>query len=412
MREKLARLLASGTALLILGMVLWFAALQEARIENAGEGVDPAIWAALYPQHYTSFMRTAENYGRTRHGGSEPYDRLEQNPFRRRAWAGYAFELEYTEARGHYHALADQRASRRTQERAQPAGCINCHAAEAPRLITEQGWAELHGKQYSEVSADLHFGSSCTDCHAADTMALAISRPALLNALAEQGIDVATLDHAELRIYVCSQCHVEYYFRAEGQQLAFPWTQGRRIEDIERYYDDVAHTDWVHPETGAALLKVQHPESELHAAGLHASLGVGCADCHMPAVQEAGLRISDHWIRSPLLQIEAACLGCHRRETVATLTARVHEVQDATTALLGAAETALTELMDAIVAARAAGAGAAELAAARRAHRRAQLRWDFIDAENSTGFHASSEAARILRDAAALANEGTQSLAR
>lgn len=412
MREKLARLLASCTALLIVGMVLWFALLQETRIENAGEGVDPASWAELYPQHYASFMRTAENYGRTRYGGSEPYDRLQDNPFRQRAWAGYAFELEYTEARGHFHALADQRASRRTREREQPAGCINCHAAEAPGLIAEQGWIELHSKQLADVDANLHFGSSCSDCHAVDTMALAISRPALLNALAAQGVDAAELGRAELRTYVCSQCHVEYYFRDTDQTLTFPWAQGRRVEDIERYYEEVAHTDWVHPQTGAALIKMQHPESELHAAGLHAARGVSCADCHMPTVQEAGLRISDHWIRSPLLQIEAACLGCHRRETVATLTARVYGVQDATVALLGNAEKALTGLMDAIVAARADGATDAELADARGAHRRAQLRWDFIDAENSTGFHAPDEAARILRDAAAIADAGRQTLAR
>ena len=32
-------------------------------------------------------------------------------------------------------------------------------------------------------------------------------------------------------------------------------------------------------------------------------------------------------------------------------------------------------------------------------HRFAQMRWDFISSENSTGFHSPQESARILADA-------------
>ena len=42
---------------------------------------------------------------------------------------------------------------------------------------------------------------------------------------------------------------------------------------------------------------------------------------------------------------------------------------------------------------------------ARELHRQAQLRWDFIAAENSMGFHNPEEALRILADAIDLARQ-------
>jgi nitrite reductase (cytochrome c-552) len=42
---------------------------------------------------------------------------------------------------------------------------------------------------------------------------------------------------------------------------------------------------------------------------------------------------------------------------------------------------------------------------ARWLHRESQLRWDFISAENSMGFHNSSEALRILASSTDLARQ-------
>lgn len=50
-------------------------------------------------------------------------------------------------------------------------------------------------------------------------------------------------------------------------------------------------------------------------------------------------------------------------------------------------------MLDAIVAAKKAGVPEAEL------HRKAQWRLDFVAAENSMGFHAPQEMARILGEA-------------
>jgi nitrite reductase (cytochrome c-552) len=81
------------------------------------------------------------------------------------------------------------------------------------------------------------------------------------------------------------------------------------------------------------------------------------------------------------------------------LLARAGTIQDRTHALMGTAAGALVDMLDAIVAAKAAGTGAAELAEALALQRRAQWRLDFVNAENSMGFHAAQESARILAEA-------------
>ena len=60
------------------------------------------------------------------------------------------------------------------------------------------------------------------------------------------------------------------------------------------------------------------------------------------------------------------------------------------------AMTALVGLIDDLKAAKAAGKSDADLKTALYLQRRAQFYLDFIEAENSTGFHAPQEAARVL----------------
>jgi nitrite reductase (cytochrome c-552) len=57
---------------------------------------------------------------------------------------------------------------------------------------------------------------------------------------------------------------------------------------------------------------------------------------------------------------------------------------------------ALVELIGEIKAAAESGAPETELHAARDNQRKAQFYLDFVEAENSMGFHAPAEAARIL----------------
>ncbi|HOY98704.1 MAG: ammonia-forming cytochrome c nitrite reductase subunit c552 [Acidobacteriota bacterium] len=360
--------------------------------------IDPAVWGKNFPLEYDTFVRTRENYGRTFHGGSERFSRIDEIPAAKRLWAGYAFSVEYNEERGHFFALTDQKMTRRVREFDQPGACANCHSGKAPALIREMGWEAFNKTPYKELSPKLRHGSVCADCHDPKTMELVITRPAFKKAMAAAGVDLAKATRQDMRTYVCAQCHVEYYFYGENKELTFPWAKGRTIEAIEACYDENGHVDWVNAETGAAMLKVQHPEFETWGTGLHAKSGVACADCHMPYVRAGSVKVSDHWIRSPLTNIAAACQACHPRPEE-ELKSRVKDIQDKTAGLLRKTETALLAAMDAIIKAKAAGVPDERLSASRALIRRGQLRWDFVFSENGTGFHSPQEAARVLAEA-------------
>lgn len=209
---------------------------------------------------------------------------------------------------------------------------------------------------------------------------------------------------------VCGQCHVEYYCGPKAT-LFFPWDKGLKVEQIEATYaeykfaDGTPFSDWTHKRTGAKALKAQHPEFEMWSQGIHARSGVSCADCHMPYVREGAMKISDHHVRSPLLDVTRSCQTCHRVPEQELL-ARVETIQDRTKKLMDRAEDALVALIDEVVAAKAAGVAEADLAAALDLQRKAQWRVDFVNAENSMGFHAPQEAARILGEAIDYARQG------
>jgi nitrite reductase (cytochrome c-552) len=81
-------------------------------------------------------------------------------------------------------------------------------------------------------------------------------------------------------------------------------------------------------------------------------------------------------------------------------------IQDRHHALLQRAAGATTDMLDAIVAAKKAGAAESALQAAAAQHRKAQWRLDFVAAENSMGFHAPQELARILAEVIDHARQG------
>jgi len=209
----------------------------------------------------------------------------------------------------------------------------------------------------------------------------------------------------ELRSFVCGQCHVEYYFKGEGKLLTYPWRNGLKVEQIEAYYDETGFRDWVHAETKAPILKAQHPEFEVWNQGIHARSGVACADCHMPYQRQGAIKISDHQVRSPMLNIARACQTCHRYPEE-EIKSRVEAIQDRTKALQDRAEDALLQMMDAIKEAEKRGASGEALAPAQKLHRKAQWRVDFISSENSRGFHAPQETARVLGEAIDFARQG------
>jgi nitrite reductase (cytochrome c-552) len=244
-------------------------------------------------------------------------------------------------------------------------------------------------------------------------MDLRVTRPGFLNGIKElkklEGIEnydpntMAT--RQEMRTFVCAQCHVEYYFKGPEKYLTYPWNKGLKMEEIEAYYDEVGHKDWTHAETGAPVLKAQHPEFEMWSQGIHSRSGVACADCHMPYKREGALKVTDHHIRSPLLNVSRTCLTCHHFSEREMLD-RAESIQTRTQTLMKRAEEALLALLDDVADAKKRGVSEEALKPALQMHRKAQWRLDFVSAENSMGFHAPQEVARILAEAIDYARQG------
>ena len=398
---------------------------------------DPAVWGKDFPMQYDLYLRTVDQQ-RTRYGGSEalPHTPTEADPrsvvaqskieadFRLKTmWAGYAFSVDYREKRGHAYMLLDQTFTERQKVTKQPGTCLNCHAS----MVTIynklgsgdifKGFDVVNHTPYFEIRKEAQHPVACIDCHDPKTMALRVTRPAFIEGIralkATKGIQNYDVNkdatRQEMRSFVCGQCHVEYYFKGPEKRLTYPWINGVDVEKIVDYYNTEKFKDWVHAETGTEQLKAQHPEFEMWNHGIHGRSGVACADCHMPYMREGGVKISDHWVRSPLLNINRACQTCHRWPEQ-ELKDRVEEIQTRFFETRNIALDALMQLIGDIKAAKESGATDQELQAARDAQRRAQFYIDFVISENSMGFHADQYAVKVLAEAIDVIRQGQVSL--
>ena len=415
------------------------------RVVNLTEDtVDPAEWGKNFPRQYDSYKRTVD-IERTKHGGSEAFQKLDDDPLLRELFAGYAFGVDFREERGHAYMLQDQNETERVKQFKQPGACLHCHASVIPFYKSEgkkagvpddqkeaqiqKGFDLVCAMSYKDAAKNVKHPVSCVDCHNVDSMQLEVNRPGFINGIRNLAKSSAPTPHLpsierwrkegkkgeydvnkmasrqEMRSFVCGQCHVEYYFKGPEKNLTYPWHNGLKMEQIEKYYDDVAWKDFEHKKSGAKVLKAQHPEFETWSQGIHARSGVSCADCHMPYKREGAIKISDHHVRSPMLNVAASCETCHRYPEK-EIKARVEIIQDRTKELLLKAEGVTVSLIKDIEAAKGKGASDASLESARDFHRKAQWRVDFVAAENSMGFHAPGESLRILAEAIDYARQG------
>jgi nitrite reductase (cytochrome c-552) len=473
--------------------------------------VDPAKWGVNWPREYDGYLRTSEPSG-TKYGGglvgpegTLPPEKAQRDPWLTRVFAGYLFAVDYRDRRGHAFMLQDQEVTKRNvpSEAKQSGNCLHCHGSIMPlyrklgrealpkasdaeqvqkglQLVSEMDYWDAH-KLLGKTTSGVH-PVSCVDCHDPKTMELRVTRPAFITGVQQLAASSAAVPHLpsierwrrgrrskpydpnvdgtrqEMRSFVCGQCHVEYYC-GKGMTLFFPWAEGLKVEQIEHQYDNLQvkghrFKDWVHAETGMEVLKAQHPEFEVWSQGIHARSGVACADCHMPYKREGAMKVSEHWVRSPLLQVNRSCATCHPYSDE-EIKSRVEAIQDRNHALMTRAGQAATSMLDAIVAVRkpyddqnreAAVVKAREslakkadfaklrpeeqekrMAAATKANllalwqekvekepklkelgelqRAAQWRLDFVAAENSMGFHAPQEMARILGESIDLSRQ-------
>ena len=487
---------AVGTALVAWVLVTMFGRKQEARtpyvrvVELNEVSVDAQPWGLNWPHQFDGYKSTA---GDKFYGGSSamPASKLDKQPWLRRLYAGYAFSIDYREARGHAYMLYDQGVTERVTKKPQAGACLHCHAstsvlyrqvglealgedndeaalaADFNMQAVRRGFEEVSTKTYGEVLSMLkampdgtpdedesvfpaapeggftgemagealpegHASTggggahpvTCIDCHDPATMAIRITRPGFVTGIAALAEGEAPVPHIpsiekwrrgskatpydpnkdasrqELRSFVCGQCHVEYYC-ATKMTLTFPWKHGLKVEDAERTWEETTFPDgspfmdYAHGETGAPTYKAQHPEFEMWSQGVHARNGVSCADCHMPYERVGAAKVSNHHVRSPLENLNAACQTCHR-QSEAELAQRIETIQSTNQALLERAAGAMTDMLDAILEAKAFGADEETLEEVLTLQRKATWRLDYVSSENSRGFHAPQEAARIL----------------
>ncbi|MBI4860726.1 MAG: ammonia-forming cytochrome c nitrite reductase subunit c552 [Candidatus Riflebacteria bacterium] len=371
---------------------------------------DPAVWGKNFPLEYDSYLKTVDQV-RTRHGGSEALPRspstgdprafvsrskIDEDPRLKVMWAGYAFAKDFREERGHAYMLEDQIYTQRQVVAQQPGTCLHCHASvyvpyrKLGNGDLIAGFEKLNPMPYQEARKLVTHPVACVDCHDPKTMQLRVTRPGFLEGMrafkASQGVQGYDVNRhstrQEMRSYVCGQCHVEYYFKGKEKRLTYPWHKGLGVDDIYAYYQEIGFKDWQHAETGAPTLKAQHPEFELYNQGIHARAGVACADCHMPYRREGAMKVADHHVRCPVLNINRACQSCHHWPEE-ELKARVEIIQQRFTGLRNVAMDALVDLIGDLKAARAAGRTDPELEKARQAQRKAQFYLDFVEAETA-----------------------------
>jgi nitrite reductase (cytochrome c-552) len=326
------------------------------RVVDVGEDdTDPAKWGELAQASTTLQAHGAAHATRFGgHGGSEalPDEKIERDPWLKRMFLGYAFSIDYRDRRGHAYMLADQEATERLTK-PQSGSCLHCHASVMP-LYRKLGNGDAMRGFEPDLQDDLPGANeqaaarcghahpvSCVDCHdpedhgaAGDPPRLHQGHPGLAasdGAGAPPAVDRGVAQgqaRAALRPQHRRDAQRDALLRLRSvprrvllldQDAAdVPVGQGpegggdRGVLDETKFPDGGAFFDYKHAETGAPILKAQHPEFELWSQGIHARSGVSCADCHMPYMRDGASKVSDHWVRSPLLNINRACQTCHR----------------------------------------------------------------------------------------------------
>ncbi len=365
-----------------------------------------SLWGKNYPREYETYRQTAHGTFRSKYNGSEMIDVLEADPRLVILWAGYSFSKDYTQGRGHYHAIDDIRNTLRTgtpkgpNDGPQPATCWTCKSPDVPRLMEKMGPAEFYKGKWAAKGPEIVNYIGCADCHDPKTMDLRITRPALDEAFKAMGKNISRASHQAMRSLVCAQCHVEYFFdttRSDARGIAyltFPWEYGTSAEDAYTLYTEKNFTDFTHQLSRTPILKAQHPDYEIYKTGIHAERGVACADCHMPYVVVGGQKFTNHMITSPLDNISETCQVCHR-EDEETLRENVYDLQDKVKQIRDRAETELVRAHIEAKHAWDAGATEKEMTPALAHIRKAQWFWDFSAASHGASFHSPVEVSRL-----------------
>ncbi|EDO9167532.1 ammonia-forming cytochrome c nitrite reductase subunit c552, partial [Campylobacter coli] len=216
-------------------------------------------WGKVFPEQLKMYLTVEEEEPKaTEFGGNLSYSKLIRFPQLTILWAGYPFSLDFNEERGHFWVQVDQMKTARNNKdflnahglkafKGQPAACMNCHSGWTPWLINNIAkgdfvafnstnyWTMIknvpavdgiveNSPEHAGPHGGKRMGVTCADCHNPNDMSLRLTRPAAINALVARGYEKDPVQgvkatREEMRTLVCSQCHVEYYFKPTGEKV-------------------------------------------------------------------------------------------------------------------------------------------------------------------------------------------------
>ncbi|MBP7076007.1 MAG: ammonia-forming cytochrome c nitrite reductase [Bacteroidales bacterium] len=359
------------------------------------------MWGKAYPREYATYQQMSDTSFSSKFNGNSMRDALDEDPRMVILFAGYSFAKDYNQPRGHIYAITDVRNTLRTgtpltdTDGPQPSSCWTCKSPDVLRVMKNIGPEAFYKTMWAGMLSEIVNPIGCANCHNASDQSLRIAQIPFIEAYQKLGKNSGDATLNERRTLVCAQCHVEYYFKGDGKYVTFPWDKGFSVEDIEKYYDEFAFADWIHPLSKTPIIKAQHPDFELFMSSVHFDKGVSCADCHMPYKTEGSQKITDHKIQSPLNNITNSCMVCHR-DSEEELMHDVYERQEKVYEQKILLEDLLVKAHIETAFAISKGATAEQLKAIHMYIRQAQWRWDFVSASHGGSFHAPLECMRII----------------
>ncbi len=370
----------------------------------------PAQWASKFPDQVSTFEADTTPLEPVR-------SYLEIWPFLNTIYAGSAFAKSYDTPRPHLDALADAKASKRISEKSNSV-CFACKSSQY--TLIEASGTNLTHVPFSQQAPQITQTITCYDCHknypgsgsrtkqTANGTYLGAIRQAFSTAFAAE-IKGGQMEPANA---ACGQCHNEYYFDPTSGEVTMPKELTDPFE-IFAFYNKISFVDHVNPNTGAKMLKAQHPEYDMVAsdASIHGTSGLSCADCHMEKMASGA---TSHKLTGPLYSAEIrkrACLGCHTQGDAA-LVDKIKASKAGFEAKIVVDGNALATFTDALAAANKSGKyTAAQLDPIRAQEREAQWFLDWVMNENSKGVHNPNQATKCLDHSLEVTQAGMAALA-
>ena len=362
-----------------------------------------------YPDIYATY-KANEDMSETKFGGSVQVDYLEAHPNLRTYYDGYCFAKQYDRARGHVYALEDAINTKRPKP---GASCLACKTIDFVNALEKDG-IDVNSMDFDKFVKDHPKMQtiSCADCHLDTPGKIQVTRDHFKKQIDQGNVNG---NNTKADSLTCAQCHVEYYLDPETKEVILPYKYGFETDDMLKYYDEIDFADWEHPQTGAKLLKAQHPEYETMMGSVHDSAGLSCIDCHMPVVEnEKGEKFKSHHWTSPLKSkenIKNSCLSCHAGKSEDDMIAWVEEVQQGVHDRTNEVSDQLKKFVDLLAKhVKAGDLSDEDKTQLQSIHRHAQFKWDFVWVENGEGFHNSKKAHQNLDEAEELVKQGLEIL--